>query len=273
MASVVAAAGGRRRSRYLARMSRGHDGAPGYQARWGARVASAYDAVAADYDRELRRARWARRVLWHHFSRLFRRGDRVLDVGCGTGSDTIRLASRGIHVTAIDVSDGMMRQMRAKVAAASLDAFVDAYTGEVVDVLRSLGGPFDGVVSSFAVLNTVDLRSFEAEAERLLRPGGRLVAHLLAPPGRAHHVWWRTGRDALRAPGPDAIEVEVDIHGHPVAHRLFGCDDLYRRFFAAAFSRRRAFALNLLVALTTAGRFYVLDLERRVGAAASVTPS
>jgi SAM-dependent methyltransferase len=232
-------------------------------AQGGSHVRSAYDAMAVDYDGHLQPARWARKVLWRHFARLFRSGDRVLDVGCGTGMDTIRLASQGVHVTAVDVSAGMMRQLRAKVSAASLDSRVQAHTGEIIAVLRGLAGPFDGFVSSFAVLNTVDLASFAVEAERLLRPGGRLVAHLLAPPGRTAGMRRPFWRDANDGRSPEEIEVEVDIRGHRVAHRIFGRDHLYRRFFEADFLRRRSFLLGLFVELTTAGRFYVLDLERR----------
>jgi SAM-dependent methyltransferase len=234
----------------------------GDRAQGRAHVRSAYDAMAADYDGELRPARWTRRALWRHYARLFRSGDRVLDVGCGTGIDTIRLASSGVHVTAVDVSAGMMRQLRAKVAAASLESRVETHTGEIVDVLRGLAGPFDGFVSSFAVLNTVELSSFELEAERLLRPGGRLVAHVLAPTGGTGPVR-RSFRRAAEKACPDEIQVDVDIRGHRVSHRIFGPDHLYRRFFEADFLRRRSFVLSLFVELTTGGRFYVLDLERR----------
>jgi hypothetical protein len=67
--------------------------------------------------------------------------------------------------------------------------------------------------------------------------------------------------------------VEVDIRGHRVAHRIFGRDHLYRRFFEADFLLRRSMMLSFFVELTTAGRFYVLDLERRGVAGSSAGPS
>jgi SAM-dependent methyltransferase len=256
-------------------------------------IASAYDAAAAAYDERLQRVSWIRRALWRHFGQLFHAGDHVLDVGCGTGSDTVHLASRGVRVTAVDVSPEMVQRLRAKLPRASLEASVDVHMGDIAEVVRELSGPFDGIVSSFAALNTVDLPSFVPHAARALRPGGRLVAHLLSPgysPARGRRgarSWWS------RAARPDpalANGIEIDIHGRRLTHLVLPADELYRRFFSSAFARRRAYALGLLVGspmderlpewvldwaaqlearvsgsepLTSAGRFYVLDLETR----------
>ncbi len=248
-------------------------------------IAAAYDGVAAEYDRLVERDQWMRRALWRHFARVFRRGDTVLDVGCGTGRDTIYLASLGVRVTAIDVSPGMMAELRTKLAQSSLASAVDARVGDTTEVMAQLPGPFDGLVSSFAVLNTVDLRSFGREAARLLRPGGRLVAHVLSPGYGSHGAkrLWRSVRSGVR-------EVEIEVQGRPVRHALLSADELFCRGFAPAFVRRQAYALGLIVGrevelslpgwmldlasrletkistgwpLTSAGRFFVVDLERR----------
>ena len=42
----------------------------------------------------------------------------VLDLGCGTGRHTAWLAESGVHVTAVDFSEGMLEQARRKVRAA-----------------------------------------------------------------------------------------------------------------------------------------------------------
>jgi ubiquinone/menaquinone biosynthesis C-methylase UbiE len=85
-------------------------------------IARAYDSLAAGYDRQLARDEWIRRLLWKRFDRLFRVGDRVIDAGCGTGIDALHLAERGIHVTAVDASPGMLACLRAKAAGRSGDA-------------------------------------------------------------------------------------------------------------------------------------------------------
>jgi hypothetical protein len=165
---------------------------------------------------------------------------------------------------------------------------VDVHVGEVVDVLRRLSGPFDGIISSFAAMNTFDLPSFVPQAARLLRPGDRLIAHLLSPAhatdGLARRAW------RMVRPEQPARTMDVEIGGQRITHWMLPEDELYRRFFAAEFARRRAYALGLVVGRraevllpdaildtlarfeaqvairgpwVSAGRFYVLDLERR----------
>lgn len=49
-------------------------------------------------------------------------GDRVLDVGCGTGRHAIRLAEKGIRVTAIDLSAEMLTVARKAAESAEVEA-------------------------------------------------------------------------------------------------------------------------------------------------------
>ncbi len=75
-------------------------------------MAEAYDRAAADYDRQVLGDDWMRNVLWERYARLFRPGQVVLDVGCGTGIDALFLAQRGIRVVGIDASVAMVAQAR-----------------------------------------------------------------------------------------------------------------------------------------------------------------
>lgn len=241
-------------------------------------VAAAYDSVASDYDRHLARDAWSRRVLWRHFRRRFRPGDHVLDAGCGTGIDTLHLAERGIRVTAVDVSPGMLAELRKKLVAFPYASRVDARLGDLNQLAPALPVNLDGIVSSFAALNTVDIADFGRQAARLLRPGGHLLCHMLSP-GYLN--------PAARAGTPPA---PVNVNGTLIPHLLLGPRQLYARFFAADFVLRRAHALGFLVrpaaekrlppgmldalgwlesilgglpGLASRGRFFVLDLERR----------
>ncbi len=104
-------------------------------------------------------------------------GDRVLDLGCGTGALAVLLAREGTQVVGIDISPSMLH-----IAARRLDE--EKLVGEVV--LRELGvaeldvafpdGSFDAVVATllFSELSDDEIEYTLAECRRILRPGGQL---------------------------------------------------------------------------------------------------
>jgi SAM-dependent methyltransferase len=130
-------------------------------------ASGAFDGLAATYDRQWSQSpagRVQREAVWRELAKIFRAGDRVLDLGCGTGDDAEWLASRGIQVTAIDPSAEMVRRARAKGVAAT------------VGDIGMATGLFDGVLSNFAALNCVDdLGGLREPLSSLVRSGGHLA--------------------------------------------------------------------------------------------------
>lgn len=141
-------------------------------------VARAFDALAPEYD-----AAWTsgligqfqRRSAWGEMLSVFRAGDRVLELGCGTGADAARLAAAGVRVHATDISPEMLRLAQERLESSGLSSQV---TYELIAV-EHLGttrtpGLFDGAFSNFGALNCVeDMRGAAASLARLVRPGGR----------------------------------------------------------------------------------------------------
>lgn len=143
-------------------------------------VRDAFDQAAPTYDQDWSDSvigRLQRQAIWSAVDPLFVAGDRVLDVGCGTGVDAFHLAERGVKVHAIDVSPAMIAQVALRIDRESLSNRVTAAVCAIED-LDGLGPEqgFDGAVSNFSPLNCVeDLEPVAESLERLIRPGGKLV--------------------------------------------------------------------------------------------------
>jgi SAM-dependent methyltransferase len=154
-----------------------------------------FDTVAETYDAaftETRLARFLRARVWHYLEESFRTGQRVLELGCGTGEDAAWLARRGISVLASDVSPGMLA------VAARKTHGLDVELAQLDAADFSLSGSFDGAFANFGVLNCVsDLRRL---AERLpIRSGGRFVAVAMGPFCAWETAWYLLHGDLARA--------------------------------------------------------------------------
>lgn len=96
-------------------------------------------------------------------------GEHILDLGCGDGQLTARLAAAGAQIDGVDASPEMVAAARARgltVAEAQAESlpFVD--------------GTFDAVFSNAALHWVRNQDAMLAEVRRVLRPGGRFVAEM-----------------------------------------------------------------------------------------------
>jgi 2-polyprenyl-3-methyl-5-hydroxy-6-metoxy-1,4-benzoquinol methylase len=123
---------------------------------------------------------------------------KVLDFGCGTGSDAHWYAMHGHDVIAYDISAGMLDELRTRCADDIVAGRIAPVGGSLHDlecVLKERP-PLDVVAANFAVLNHLEtfgplLRILAAR----LRPGGALVASLLNPlysGATTRRGWWKT---------------------------------------------------------------------------------
>ena len=104
-------------------------------------------------------------------------GVTLLDVGCGTGRHSIRLARRGAAVTGVDLSSGMLAKARAKQGA---DA-VRWLQHDMATTLPFDSGAFQRVVCALALEHVPDLLAAFREMRRVCDPAGCAVITCMHP--------------------------------------------------------------------------------------------
>jgi SAM-dependent methyltransferase len=161
--------------------------------------------------------RYARVNRWDstHLRRIDRllplhRGEKVLEVGCGQGHLTTRLAERGIDVVGIDANPNA-----PEVSGSPLVRYMRAEDLEFAD------GEFDAIVSVHAIEHIPPLEEAAAEMSRVLRAGGRALFIYPAEPIQ----------------GLYAVPTSVILHGTPFKAREVHCHKLSPRRVRELMSR------------------------------------
>lgn len=103
----------------------------------------------------------------------------VIDLGCGEGTNTRRLARAGARVSGIDLSDRLIAHARASEAEDPLG--VVYRVGSYSEQTPFPDGSFDLAISTLALMDGADLPGAMREANRVLRPGGTLAFSVLHP--------------------------------------------------------------------------------------------
>jgi demethylmenaquinone methyltransferase/2-methoxy-6-polyprenyl-1,4-benzoquinol methylase len=124
-------------------------------------------------------------------------GQRVLDVGCGTGALTVRAAQRGATVRGIDVSARMLNLARQNVARSGYGEHVELVEMGVAELDREPERSRQAVMSGLCFSELTDgERAFAlAQAYRILEPGGLvLVADEVVPQGVLRRILYAAVR-------------------------------------------------------------------------------
>ena len=145
------------------------------------RFASTYDSTFTD----TAVGRVLREIVWARLEHTLGACHHVLELGCGTGEDAVRLAARGVQVVATDVSPAMIEIARDKARRTRQAAHIEFHCQAMEDL--ALGErKFDGVLSNFGAINCArNLPSLVANVASHLAPGARLIWVVM---GR--HVPW-----------------------------------------------------------------------------------
>lgn len=101
-----------------------------------------------------------------------------LDIGCGEGANTRKLARLGARMTAIDVAPTFIRHAQATEKAASLGITYEVADGQA---LPFADGSFDFATAFMSLMDMPDHGLALREAARVLRPGGFLQFSIIHP--------------------------------------------------------------------------------------------
>ena len=180
--------------------------------------APVFDRMAASYDAVWTNTpigRAQRNLVWREIDPLFQAGERILDIGCGTGEDALHFAARGVTVYATDASPAMVQ------IACERGVYATVCNAEE---LGRIGRIFDGAISNFGALNCVeDLPAVARSLARLVRPGDGVAICIL---GR--FCAWETlyyaaclqfGKACRRWRGDRAPYREITVH-YPTASQI-----------------------------------------------------
>jgi SAM-dependent methyltransferase len=115
-------------------------------------------------------------------------GAQVLEVGCGPGHLSIRLARQhGLEVTGLDLDPAMIARARANAdRPGNSDHRRPSFLVGDVATLAFPDGSFDLVVSTLSMHHWADPTAGLAEIGRVLRPGGRALVWDFRPGVRPH---------------------------------------------------------------------------------------
>lgn len=106
-------------------------------------------------------------------------GRRVIDLGCGEGTNTRRFARLGGQLTGVDISEGLIARARAEEGREALGI------GYKVSSFTRLDGveteSFDVALSTMALMDGPDFPAAARAAHRVLKPGGELCFSILHP--------------------------------------------------------------------------------------------
>jgi 2-polyprenyl-3-methyl-5-hydroxy-6-metoxy-1,4-benzoquinol methylase len=197
---------------------------------------AAFDSVAADYDGPRGNnllIQDMRKEMWRWLDATFAPRSRLIDLGCGTGLDAVRMAGLGHRITATDWSPQLVARTADRALRESVTDRVVASRIGAHELRRLEGdGEFDGVYSDLGALNCVpDLADVSSACARLLKPAGALVFTVIGrvcPWEIAHYAlrrrWARLGIRFARELVP------VGMNGHTIWTRYYTPREFYRAF-------------------------------------------
>jgi SAM-dependent methyltransferase len=178
------------------------------------RLAPSYDAlVSGDLFRHQRAQTHAA------FRRWIRPGCRVLEIGCGTGFDTLFLAGLGARIVACDPSEEMLARTRRRLDGAGMSDRVGLLSCGLQELPQFLAAldraeGFDAIVSNFGALNcAASLAPLAVVGRSHLRPGGSVAVGLIGRSCLWESIYFTLRGERAKAARRRAANVSLAVAG------------------------------------------------------------
>ena len=131
-------------------------------------------------------------------------GDRVLDIGCGTGTLAARCLTKGAHVVGLDSSEYMLKQAERHAVANGGQERLTLIHDSVTQLRKHFDDNSFDIVTSTMALGEFPrdyLDYILRDCQRILRPGGRLlIADEVWPESRVPRFLYAIGLGVLWIP-------------------------------------------------------------------------
>ncbi|MCC7448580.1 MAG: class I SAM-dependent methyltransferase [Anaerolineae bacterium] len=167
-------------------------------------IRHAYSTWAATYDSDRNLTRdLDERITREALTQV--RARSLLELGCGTGKNTPFYSQLADHVVALDFSEGMIAQAKAKLSDAS-DASVQFAAADLTQTWPCKDQSVDWVVCNLVLEHITDLGFIFGEATRVLVQGGHFyIAEL-------HPFRQYQGKQATFAHEGEQVDVPAFVH-------------------------------------------------------------
>ncbi|MCI4348829.1 MAG: class I SAM-dependent methyltransferase [Thermoplasmata archaeon] len=189
-----------------------------------------FDASAAEYDRRLQTMpieRYLKARTLDTFLERFRDCDPLLEIGAGTGAETLPLLSAGHTITAVDISERMLAELTRGAREGGWLGRLSVCKGQLGNLSEALAGTpagsFGGAYSSFGAFNLeTEFGRVPGSLAQLVRPRGWLAFTTLNRPGLAPLAWEVLAGNPLgglsrfgRRIPPERIRYPLEIQTRP----------------------------------------------------------
>jgi demethylmenaquinone methyltransferase/2-methoxy-6-polyprenyl-1,4-benzoquinol methylase len=137
-----------------------------------------FETMPSRYDKGIRMlTRGQLDTLYDRLVASVKEGDRVLDIGCGTGALAIHAAKKGATIKAIDINPGMLDVAKAKARDAHLSQNIDFVEMGVAELSNEADQAYDAVMSGLCLseLTKEELDFTLKEVSRILKPQGHFL--------------------------------------------------------------------------------------------------